>query len=61
MRAIVGFIVLIQGVVGFVGLTFFDSRWGLLHRLVELPSWAYLIIALAGAGLIMWGESAKKR
>ncbi|MBB5080217.1 hypothetical protein [Nonomuraea endophytica] len=61
MRAIVGFILLIQGVAGFVGLTFFDSKWGLLHRVAEVPNWGYLAIGLVGAGLVMWGESAKKK
>lgn len=41
---IVGVIAVIQGVAGFVGRMWFDSEWGFLHRLVDLPrrpTWAW--------------------
>ncbi len=59
MRQIIGVFVAIQGLLGFVGGTFSDGPWGLLHRWVDIPSWAYLGLVLAGAVLVIWGEHAK--
>lgn len=58
---IVGVIAIIQGVVGFVGQMWFDSNWGFLHRLVDLPLWAYLGVAAAGLVALLAADSTKKR
>ncbi|MET7799780.1 hypothetical protein [Streptomyces decoyicus] len=61
MRGFIGFIVMIQGAMGFVGQTFFDHAWGLLPHWFELPSAAYAGLFAAGAALAVWGDTAKKR
>ncbi|NRQ38684.1 hypothetical protein HII36_43700 [Nonomuraea sp. NN258] len=61
MRGFVGFIALLQGLGGFVGRVAFDSEWGLLHRVADLPTPAYLAVAAAGAALLIWSDSDKKR
>lgn len=60
LMGIVGIVVAIQGVLGFSGLVFDDQAWGMLHKWVELPSVAYLGIAVAGLFLTVWGESGRK-
>jgi hypothetical protein len=61
MREILGFIVLVQGFGAFVARTFFDRDWGLLHRMIELPTAAYLGVGLAGLALIGWAQVDRKR
>ncbi|MET8865272.1 hypothetical protein ABZW11_20230 [Nonomuraea sp. NPDC004580] len=58
---IVGVIAIIQGLAGFAGRMWFDSTWGFLHRLVDLPLPGYLGVAAAGVVAIIWADSAKKR
>ncbi|MEV4474399.1 hypothetical protein AB0K18_19295 [Nonomuraea sp. NPDC049421] len=58
---IVGVIAIIQGLAGFAGRMWFDSNWGFLHRLVDLPLPGYLGVAAAGVVAIIWADSAKKR
>ena len=38
MRGFLGFIIMIQGAMGFVGQTFSDRAWGLLPHFFELPT-----------------------
>ncbi|MEU9119595.1 hypothetical protein AB0C96_07005 [Streptomyces sp. NPDC048506] len=57
----IGFIVMLQGAMGFIGQTFFDGAWGLLAHWFELPSLAYVGIFAAGAALAVWGDVDKKR
>ncbi len=61
MRGFIGFIVMIQGAMGFIGQTFFDGAWGLLPHWFELPSIAYVGLFAAGAALAVWGDLDKKR
>ncbi|QIY56213.1 hypothetical protein HEP86_18885 [Streptomyces sp. RPA4-5] len=61
MRGLIGFIVMIQGAMGFIGQVFFDGAWGLLPRWFSLPSPAYVGLFAAGAALAVWGDTAKKR
>ncbi|MFC5825367.1 hypothetical protein [Nonomuraea insulae] len=64
MRSIINFaavILLLQGLIGFVGRVAFDSEWGFLHRLVDLPTPAYLGVAAAGAVALIWADIASKR
>ncbi|MFE1766649.1 hypothetical protein ACFW81_20860 [Streptomyces angustmyceticus] len=61
MRGFLGFIVMIQGVMGFIGQVFFDHAWGLLPHWFDLPSVAYAGLFAAGAALAVWGDLDKKR
>lgn len=61
MRGFLGFIVMIQGAMGFIGQTFFDGAWGLLPHWFDLPSVAYVGLIAAGAALAVWGDVDKKR
>ncbi|WEB41845.1 hypothetical protein MOV08_23000 [Streptomyces yunnanensis] len=61
MRGIIGFIVMLQGGLGFVGQVFFDGAWGVIRHFVHLPSPAYAGICAAGVALIAWGEWDRKR
>ncbi|PRX69337.1 hypothetical protein B0I32_102394 [Nonomuraea fuscirosea] len=58
---IVGVIAVIQGVAGFVGRMWFDSEWGFLHRLVDLPLPAYLGVAAAGLVALIAADTSRKR
>ncbi|GGT14053.1 hypothetical protein GCM10010176_068480 [Nonomuraea spiralis] len=51
----------IQGLGGFVGRVWFDSEWGFVGRLVELPLMAYLGLAVAGVALLLWADHDRKR
>ncbi|MCZ0971314.1 hypothetical protein O1L55_07070 [Streptomyces albulus] len=55
MRAIIGFIVMVQGGLGLAGLFFADGPWGVLRHWVELPWPAYGALFVAGAALMVWG------
>ncbi|MFG2864143.1 hypothetical protein [Streptomyces sioyaensis] len=61
MRGFLGFIIMIQGAMGFIGQTFSDHAWGLLPHFFELPTACYLLLFAAGVALIAWGEVDKKR
>ncbi|WP_411128512.1 hypothetical protein [Streptomyces sp. x-19] len=61
MRAIIGFIVMVQGALGLFGLLFFDGPWGVLRHVVDLPWPAYAGVFAAGAALMVWGEPDRKR
>lgn len=58
--ALIGWFVGIQGVLGVAGRTFGDGPWGLLHRWWEIPTAGYVVIALVGAGIAVYGETAKQ-
>ncbi|MCT9094141.1 hypothetical protein N4G70_35640 [Streptomyces sp. ASQP_92] len=55
-----GWVVGIQGVLGFAGAWFGDGPWGFLHKLVDVPTAGYLALAVAGIALAVWGETGKK-
>lgn len=57
----VGVIMIIQGLGGFIGRVAFDHEWGLVHRVVNLPTPAYLGVAAAGAVALIWADNASKR
>lgn len=61
MRGFFGFIVMLQGALGFIGQVFFDGAWGLLPHWFALPSVAYVGVFAAGVALIAWEEMDKKR
>ncbi|OII68211.1 MULTISPECIES: hypothetical protein [unclassified Streptomyces] len=56
-----GWFVGVQGVLGIAGRYFGDRPWGVLHRWWDLPTPAYAVLALVGAALAVYGESAKAR
>ncbi|MGR6922431.1 hypothetical protein ACU635_49965 [[Actinomadura] parvosata] len=58
---VVAVIAIIQGLVGFAGRMWFDSEWGFLHRLVELPLWGYPVVAVAGLVALVLADVSKKR
>ncbi|MGW2017988.1 hypothetical protein [Streptomyces sp. NPDC001927] len=59
--AIIGWVALIQGGLGAGGQIFGDKAWGLLQKWWEIPTAGYIVLALAGLALALWGEGAKKR
>ncbi|MFE6686483.1 hypothetical protein ACFVFQ_08385 [Streptomyces sp. NPDC057743] len=61
MRGIIGFIVMLQGGLGFVGQVFSDGAWGVLHNFVDLSSPAYAGIFAVGVALLGWEEWDRKR
>ncbi|MGW7461941.1 hypothetical protein [Streptomyces sp. NPDC054797] len=56
----IGYVVGAQGLVSFASQAFFGTEWGWLHKLVALPSAAYLGIAAAGLALIVAGARTRK-
>ncbi|MFE5485144.1 hypothetical protein [Streptomyces sp. NPDC056527] len=59
--AVIGWITLVQGALGAGGQIFGDNAWGLLQKWWDIPTAGYVVLALAGMALALWGESAKKR
>lgn len=56
----IGYVVGAQGLVSFASQTFFGTEWGWLHKIVELPSTAYLGIVVVGLALIISGVKMRK-
>ncbi|MET8451662.1 hypothetical protein [Streptomyces sp. NPDC005209] len=56
----IGYVVGAQGLVSFASQTFFGTEWGWLHKLVDLPSTAYLGIVAVGLALIAGGVKTRK-
>ncbi|GHE52923.1 hypothetical protein CP980_23635 [Streptomyces vinaceus] len=56
----IGYVVGAQGLVSFASQTFFGTEWGWLHKVVDLPSAAYLGIAVAGLALVVTGVKTRK-
>ncbi|MCX4818541.1 hypothetical protein OG883_01180 [Streptomyces sp. NBC_01142] len=59
--AVIGSIVGIQGVLGFVGRTYSDQDWGLLQIWFHPPTPLYIALAVVGGAMALWGEAARKR
>ncbi|MFF7755289.1 hypothetical protein ACFZCP_40120 [Streptomyces sp. NPDC007971] len=55
----IGYVVGAQGLVSFVSRTFFDTEWGWMHKVVDLPSTADLGIVVVGLALIVGGVKAR--
>lgn len=59
---IIGWVLGIQGVLGVAGRVLSDSDWGLVHTVVNSPPTAlYVVLAVVGAALAMWGEVTRKQ
>ncbi|MEU0374843.1 hypothetical protein ABZ070_32495 [Streptomyces sp. NPDC006283] len=59
--AVIGWVTGIQGVLGVAGRTFGDGPWGMLRKWWEIPTAGYVVLAVAGLALAVYGETAKKR
>ncbi|MEU7583889.1 hypothetical protein AB0B50_40640 [Streptomyces sp. NPDC041068] len=59
--AIAGWVVGIQGALGFAGRVWGDNPWGLLHKWWDIPTPLYAVLFVIGAALALYGETTKKR
>ncbi|MGW1117702.1 hypothetical protein ACWD5B_11415 [Streptomyces tanashiensis] len=57
----IGYVIGAQGLVSFASQTFFGTEWGWLHKVVDLPSAAYLGILAVGLALIAVGVRTRKQ
>ncbi|MFB7592830.1 hypothetical protein [Streptomyces sp. NPDC056169] len=56
----IGYVVGAQGLVSFASQTFFGTEWGWLHKIVDLPSSAYLGFVAVGLALVVGGVKTRK-
>ncbi|MEU3724043.1 hypothetical protein [Streptomyces sp. NPDC031705] len=56
----IGYVVGAQGLVSFASQTFFGTEWGWLHKVVDLPSAAYLGVVVVGLALVVVGVRTRK-
>ncbi|WP_060180354.1 MULTISPECIES: hypothetical protein [Streptomyces] len=56
----IGYVVGVQGLLGFASRTFFGTEWGWLHKVVDLPPAAHLGIAAVGLALVVVGVRTRK-
>lgn len=56
----IGYVVGAQGLVSFVSQTLFGTEWGWMHKVVDLPSTAYLGMVVVGLALIVGGVKTRK-
>ncbi|WP_369362702.1 hypothetical protein AB5L52_04505 [Streptomyces sp. CG4] len=56
----IGYVVGAQGLVSFASQTLFGTEWGWMHKVVDLPSPAYLGIVAVGLALIVGGVKMRK-
>ncbi len=56
----IGYVVGAQGLISFASQTFFGTEWGWMHKVVDLPSTAYLGILVAGLALIVVGVKMRQ-
>ncbi|MFG2973589.1 hypothetical protein ACGFYY_11350 [Streptomyces sp. NPDC048331] len=56
----IGYVIGAQGLVSFASQTFFGMEWGWLHKIVDLPSAAYLGIVAVGLALVATGVRTRK-
>ncbi|MEU6882811.1 hypothetical protein [Streptomyces sp. NPDC046712] len=59
--AVIGWITLVQGGLGAGGQIFGDKAWGMLQKWWDIPTAGYIVLALVGIALAVWGETAKQR
>ncbi|MFI6054587.1 hypothetical protein ACIBCO_31420 [Streptomyces violascens] len=51
----IGYVVGAQGLVSFASQALFGTEWGWMHKVVDLPSIAYLGIVVVGLALVVGG------
>ncbi|MFF4364655.1 hypothetical protein [Streptomyces sp. NPDC001594] len=56
----IGYVIGAQGALSFVSQTFFGTEWGWLHKVVDLPSTAYLGVVAVGLALVVSGVRTRK-
>ncbi|MFE2283138.1 hypothetical protein ACFXDJ_03025 [Streptomyces sp. NPDC059443] len=56
----IGYVIGAQGLVSFASQALFGTEWGWMHKVVDLPSTAYLGIAVVGLALIVGGVKTRK-
>ncbi|MGW6981101.1 hypothetical protein ACWGE1_16870 [Streptomyces sp. NPDC054932] len=56
----IGYVVGAQGLVSFASQTFFGTEWGWMHKVVDLPSTAYLGVIAVGLALVVVGVRTRK-
>ncbi|MER6388513.1 hypothetical protein ABT236_08540 [Streptomyces sp. NPDC001523] len=56
----IGYVIGAQGLVSFASMTFFGTEWGWMHKIIDLPSVAYLGIIALGLALIVGGMKTRK-
>ncbi|MFE5941978.1 hypothetical protein [Streptomyces sp. NPDC056480] len=56
----IGYVIGAQGLVSFGSQTLFGTEWGWLHKVVDLPSAAYLGILVVGLALVAGGVKTRK-
>lgn len=56
----IGYVIGAQGVLSFFSQTFFGTEWGWLHKVVDLPSTAYLGVVAMGLALVVSGVRTRK-
>lgn len=56
----IGYVVGAQGLVSFASQTFFGTEWGWMHKVVDLPSTAYLGVVVVGLLLVVGGVKTRK-
>ncbi|WP_328296540.1 hypothetical protein OG389_01170 [Streptomyces sp. NBC_00435] len=56
----IGYVVGAQGLLSFASQALFGTEWGWMHKVVDLPSTAYLGIATVGLALIVGGVMTRK-
>ncbi|MFC9593830.1 hypothetical protein ACFTUC_29090 [Streptomyces sp. NPDC056944] len=56
----IGYVVGAQGLVSFASQTFFGTEWGWMHKVVDLPSTAYLGVVVVGLVLVVGGVRMRK-
>ncbi|GAA4906393.1 hypothetical protein ACFPM3_26075 [Streptomyces coeruleoprunus] len=57
--ALIGWVVGVQGTLGVAGRIFGEKPWSAFHRWVDIPTAGYAVIALVGAAIAVYGETAK--
>ncbi|MEU4930675.1 hypothetical protein AB0G54_29920 [Streptomyces yokosukanensis] len=56
----IGYVVGAQGLVSVASQTLFGTEWGWMHKVVDLPSTAYLGIVVVGLALVVCGVKTRK-
>ncbi|MBB1255316.1 hypothetical protein [Streptomyces alkaliterrae] len=61
MLKILGYVILIQGVLGFGGLVLRDRAMGFVHTFADVPPAGYLALTLVGGLLAFWPARTGER
>ncbi|MGW6691802.1 hypothetical protein [Streptomyces sp. NPDC054961] len=56
----IGYVIGGQGLVSVASQTLFGTEWGWMHKVVDLPSAAYLGVVAVGLALIVGGVKTRK-